>query len=408
MTRARSNGEGSIYWEPDRQCWRAAVTLPDGRRKTHRAKLKREAREWLDNALRAAAAGLLPPGRSPRLAAYLTDWLDNVASGRVRERTLLRYRQLLHKHVIPHLAKIALEKLTPQQIQALYRKLGQGEDAIAPQTIKHVHAVLRNALGHAVRLGLLARNPCELVDPPRVPAREMQTLDLAGVAQFLRAAAGDPLEALWTLAVTTGMRQGELLGLKWEDIDWETRSLTVRRSVCYLKGRGYVWDEPKSATGRRRIELLEIAVQALRRHKAAQDWRRRFMGDKWQEQGLVFTNTRGGPLLAANVYYRAFKPLLRRAGLPETLRFHDLRHTVASLLLADGTHPKIAQELLGHSSVRVTLDTYSHALPTLQREVMDRLEGRLGIVNALLDPRCTHVAPTPPVEDAQTEMRPKI
>lgn len=405
----RGNGEGSVYWEEDRKCWRAAVTLPDGRRKTHRAKLKREAREWLDNALRAAAAGMLPVGPSKKLGPFLTDWLENVAAAQVRERTHLRYSQLLNKHVIPHLGKTPLEKLAPQQIQALYRKLGQGDAAIAPQTIKHVHAVLRNALGHAVRLGILIRNPCEMVDPPRVPKREMQTLDLAGVAKLLRAAAGDPLEALWVLAVTTGMREGELLALKWDDIDWETRSLTIKRSVCYLKGRGYCWDEPKTAAGRRRVELLEMALQALRRHKTAQDERRRFMGaEKWQEQGLIFTNTTGGPLMAANVYYQRYKPLLKKAGLPETLRFHDLRHTVASLLLADGAHPKIAQELLGHSSVRITLDIYSHAIPTLQRETMERLEGRLGLVNTLLNPVAPPVAPTPDVESAQTAKRPKI
>jgi integrase len=215
------------------------------------------------------------------------------------------------------------------------------------------------------------------VRPPKVARAEPRVLSPEEARRLLDAARGDPLEALWVLALTTGVRQGELLGLKWSDIDLDGGRLHVRRTAYRLRGRGWVEAEPKSQTARRSVALTPLAVDALRRHKARQRAQRLRAGPLWEDRDLVFANAVGGYLEPQNLLRRAFWPLLQKAGLSR-LRFHDLRHSAATLLLAQGVHPKVVQELLGHSSISLTLDTYSHTVPDLQAEAAARLERLLG------------------------------
>jgi integrase len=201
------------------------------------------------------------------------------------------------------------------------------------------------------------------VDPPRVRTPEMRPLTPTEARELLQAAESNRLKALYVLAVTTGMRQGEILGLGWEDVDLEAGVVRVRRTLTLAKG-GPRLTEPKTRGSRRSIRLTTSAVEALERHRERQEGEGVAKGDEWNDMGLVFCTRRGTPIRRDNLHDKYWKPLLRRSGLPD-IRFHDLRHTCATLLLTKGVHPKIVSEMLGHSSIAITLDTYSHVIPGL-------------------------------------------
>jgi integrase len=214
-------------------------------------------------------------------------------------------------------------------------------------------------------VGFVARNVTALVDPPRVARREMHRLSPQQVRAILTAATGDRLEALWIVAITTGMRQGELLGLRWRDVDLDGRAVSVRASLERIAG-GLAFADPKTAHSRRRVSLTDVAIAALRRHRAVQLQDRLAAGSEWVDSDVVFATHAGRPLHASFVL-GAFRAMCVRAGVPR-IRFHDLRHTAATLLLGRGVHPKIVSEMLGHSTIAITLDLYSHVTPTMQRD----------------------------------------
>jgi integrase len=238
---------------------------------------------------------------------------------------------------------------------------------------------LHKALKQALRWGLVPRNVCEAVDPPRVHREEIRPLSPKQARALLTAAREDRLEALYVLAIHCGLRQGELLGLRWEDIDLEARTLQVRRTLTAAKD-GPAFTVPKTAKSRRSVNLTPGVVAALRRQRERQLEERKRLAELWHDQGLVFATEVGTPLHRGNLSSRSFKPLLEKAGLPSSVRFHDLRHTCATLLLSKGVHPKLVQDLLGHSNVSVTLDTYIHVLPGMGDQAAS------AIVDALCDP----------------------
>ena len=217
-------------------------------------------------------------------------------------------------------------------------------------------------------MGVVPRNVADAVDPPKTPKKEREYLSIKEVERLWEAARGDRFEALYVLAIVTGMRRGELLGLKWADVDLDRGVLAVRRA---LSTDGKTFTTPKNGKGRS-IQLTPQAVQALERHREAQADHRAKLGEIWKENGLVFPSTMGTPMNPDNLVSRSFKPLLRRAGLP-MIRFHDLRHTFGYLMIEAGEHPKIVQEILGHSQISLTLDTYSHILPGIQEGAIRRL-----------------------------------
>jgi integrase len=229
-------------------------------------------------------------------------------------------------------------------------------------------------LAQAQRWELVDDNAAALVDPPRPEPREMQALSPDEARRLLAAAAGDRLEALYTLAITTGMRQGELLGLRWRDVSLEQRSIRITGSLQYVPGRGLRVSAPKTARSRRNVLMSEVAAESLRRHAERQRLERSLVDD-WEENDLVFPNRLGRAMYATNLLDRSFACLLQQAAVPR-VRFHDLRHTAATLLLGQGVHPKVVSEMLGHTNTSITLDLYSHATPTMQREAagaFDRL-----------------------------------
>lgn len=367
MAGRRANQEGTITKRSDGR-WEARIMLDDGARKSFYGKTRQEVARKLAEALRDRDKGLPILGDRQTVAQYLESWLIVVKS-KVRPRTWKRYEQYVRVHMLPTIGGITLSKLTAQHIQALYAaRLAQGSSTT---TVRHLHMALHAALEAALRLGLVQRNVSDLVDPPRMRRGELVTLTPGQARSFLAAAEGDPLEALFVLAVTTGMRQGELLGLKWRAVDLDRGVIQVRATVQRTPD-GLGTAEPKTARSRRKLLITAHAIDALRRHRVRQAEQRLALGSAWEDNDRVFCNSIGRPIEAGNLLRRHYWPLLERAGLPR-MRFHDLRHTAASILLLQGIHPKVDSEMLGHSSVSITLDIYSHVLPDMQREAVDAM-----------------------------------
>jgi integrase len=379
MTGKRANGEGSIRRRADGR-YEAMVTLPDGKRKSFYGKTRAEASAALTAALRDLGQGVPIVAEKQTVAEYLAWWLNGAAHG-LAPRTLTRYRAHVMRNIAPALGRIRLAKLSPQPIQALYA--AKLEAGYAPGTVRQMHAVLRRALGEATRLGLVPRNVATLVKVPKPARHEMQVLSPDEARVLLAAVEGDRLEALYVLALTTGMRLGELLALRWSDIDLHaelhgtTSALHVRATLRFKNADTYFFEPPKTPKSRRRIGLGTTSVEALRQHRARQLEERLAAGAAWRDEDLVFCTPIGGALCGNHLSERDFRVLLARANLPR-IRFHDLRHTCATLLLRRGVHPKVVSELLGHSTVTMTLDRYSHVLPDMQQAAMEAMDGLLG------------------------------
>jgi integrase len=246
---------------------------------------------------------------------------------------------------------------------------------LAPATVNKLHVVLHKALDQAVKWNMIQRNPTKVVKAPRPTPKEMHPLSAEETRKLLEAARGDKLEALYVLAIHTGMRQGELLALKWQDVDLENATVSVRRTLTKNGGR-LLLGEPKTKKSRRTIQLTDEAVRALREHLARQVEHIQHRGDLYRDEGLIFASEVGTLINPTNLRQRSFASLLKRAGLPK-IRFHDLRHTCATLLLSCNVHPKFVQELLGHANIAITLDTYSHVIPGMGDYAVRAMEDAL-------------------------------
>ncbi len=367
----RGHGEGSIYQRSDGR-WAATISLEGGKRKTFYGKTRKEVQEQLKTALHQQQQRTLVTGPQQTVKQFLNQWLENHKST-IRVRSYERYEELVRLHIIPIVGHHQLQKLTAQHIQAFYtKKLNEG---LSPTTVNGIHAVIHKALDDAVRLGAIARNACDAVSPPRRAHYEIQPLSTEQSQQLLTAAKGHPLEALFALALTTGMRRGEILALKWQDINFSQNMLQVRRIFTRRPGNRYIEAEPKTEKSRRSIMLAPLVVELLKQQRVRQLEAKLQAGEAWQERGLVFCTSVGTPLNPSKVVER-FKTLLKKAGLPE-IRFHDLRHSAASILLSMGVHPKVVQELLGHNQIIMTMDIYSHVLPTMQKDAVNKLNDAL-------------------------------
>ncbi len=306
------------------------------------------------------------------LGEYLDRWLKDVLDT-VRQSTYQGYEYAIRPHIKPALGRIKLKDLSPAHARWFYRdRLDSG---LAPATVHKLHVVLHKALKAAVADGLVPRNVTAELKLPRITREEIDPLDAKGARRLLEAARGDRLEALYVLALNTGMRQGELLALKWEDIDLERSLVRVRRTLTH-SDKGFVLGEPKTKKSRRTIRLTAGSVQALRDHPTRQLEEMERVGSIYEPGGLMFATEAGTIINPSNLRNRSFKRLLKCAGL-RPIRFHDLRHTCATLLLSKDVNPKIVSEMLGHSSVSITLDIYSHLLPDMQEKAAQALEDAL-------------------------------
>jgi len=349
-----------------------------GKRKYHNKTIhgnKKAAEKYLNKVLRELDTGeFSEPSKEP-LSAYLERWLETAVRPRVRGKTFRSYQQVVRLYLIPLLGDIRIDKLTPLAIQAAYNKMT--EQGLSPRTVRYAHAILRNALEQAARWQMLRQNPAQHVDLPRQKKQEMQALSPAEAKRFLEAAVFNRWGVLFELMLNTGLRPGEALGLKWTDIDFDKGRLHVQRSLSRPRGDHWQLTEPKTARSRRTIPLPPSMLKSLREHKKSQLEERLSAGESYKDRGFVFATGTGEPLENRNVISQYFKPLLKQAGLPETIRLYDLRHTCATLLLAAGENPKVVSERLGHASVTLTLDTYSHVLPDMQEQATAKLEEML-------------------------------
>lgn len=366
----RGHGEGTITLRKDGR-YAVGISLENGKRKFYYAKSKKEALELLRRVQQEQQQGTLVEGPQQTLGQFLPEWLQTHKQS-IRPRSYERYESIIRLHLVPTLGKVKLQKLTAQHLDRLYaQKL---EEGLHPTTVTAIHNMLHTALDKAMRLGLLARNVCELVSPPRAVHREIKPLTLEQIHKLLEAAKGHSLETLFVLAVTTGMRRGELFGLKWQDIDFAKGVLHIRRALVRMPtGQGYKETEPKTEKSRRSIVLTSKAIGSLKEHRRQQEEIRATVGVAWQEHDYVFCTPVGTHLTPGHNGLVQLKGLLEKAGLPD-IRFHDLRHSTATLLLSEGVHPKVVQEILGHSEISMTMDTYSHVLPTMQKDAMSKLD----------------------------------
>jgi integrase len=368
----RANGEGSVFKRGNR--WVAQVGSGKNR-ETKYFETQKDANAWRHTIIEQRRQGLVFAGSKVSLSKFLDEWLV-VAKTSVRPNTYQQYSQVVHQHINPVLGEIVLRDLRPDHVQSLYtNKLANG---VSPNTTRMIHAVIHRALNHALKLGLVYRNVADSVTRPKVVRKEMKTLNDYQVRQLIQVAESEQMRLLLWVAVVTGLRQGELLGLKWSDLDWTSRRIQVQRQVQRRKGDGLVFCEPKSASGRRVIVLGKSTIEKLREYKNNQLKERILLGEKWQDYDLIFPSPIGTPLDPSNVL-KAYKDCLKRAGLPN-LRFHDLRHSAATLMLQQGVNPKIVSERLGHSDISLTLNTYSHVLPPMQEEAAEKMDDLLTLI----------------------------
>ena len=373
----RGNGEGSVFQIKSGRkegLWAGALSLPGGRRKILYGKTREEAGRKLTAMLREHHLGVLPKAGNLSVREYLSSWLE-AKEDTVRPSTFQRYRQIVVNDLIPILGKIRLERLSAAEVEYLLRaKRAAGQ---SPRTVFHLRAVLRTALNHARRQELIFKNAAELAQPPRVPHTPVKPLDPEQAGKLLEAVSGDRLSALYSVALALGLRQGEILGLKWEAVDLAAGTMHVVHGLQRIGGELRLV-EVKTRGSHRTLHLPASILAELRDHRQRQI-KEQLAAEYWEESGFVFTTEHGSPIES---YWlrRHFVKVLEKAGLAH-MRFYDLRHSCASLLLAQGIPLRSIMELLGHSSLSLTANTYTHLLPALQRETAqawDRLAAGFG------------------------------
>lgn len=366
-----ANGEGSIYARPDgRYDCKLPVWTPTGTKNLRTTKRdKTEARRWLTKkrAQRDEGTLLAFEARTLSVGAYLDRWLTTI-EGSVSRHTYRDYRDKVELHLKPALGRIRLQDLTALHLSTLYQAKRKTHSV---RTIQYIHTTIRKALEQAEAWDLVRKNVARFAKPPKTEHTERRYFTPDEARRFLAAVQGHKDEALYLLAVTTGMRRGELLGLKWSDIDLEARTLRVERSLDTQYGPAKE-NAPKRAASKRPISLFPEIIQSLQRHKQRQRLNKLRYGPKWQERGYVFTTRYGTPQRGSSVLSRGLKPLLAKADLPP-LTFHELRHSCATFFALLGVNPKTAMSMLGHSNIQTTLQHYTHVLDEMETEAGDKL-----------------------------------
>jgi integrase len=351
--RRRGRGEGSIYRRKDGR-WVGQYEV-GGKRRYVYGKTRKEVASKLTKAVADGNEGPIFDSDHLTVAQYLDRWLDSIRDT-VRESTWVRHEINVRVHVKPALGRVRLGKLNPLQVQSFYRcKLDQ---SLSAASVLKIHSTLSKSLKQAVRWRLEPLNVCMAVVLPCITKPEIQPLDAQQMKALLRAAQGTDLYALWVLMATTGVRVGEALGLRWEDLDLEARTLRVNRTV--YRGQSCL---PTTDSSRRTIKLSRVAAEALRQHPQQCEW--------------VFPTSRGTTINVNNLRYRSWKQLLERAHLPSGTWIHDLRHSAATLLLSKGVPIKVVSEMLGHSNVSITLSIYAHVLPDMQDGAAEAMDDAL-------------------------------
>lgn len=359
----RANGEGSIYQRKDGR-WTAAtyvLTLDGGRRRRQIYGATRKAvSKQLGELNSKTDRGIPAAVDSWTVESYATRWLEEITPTTLRPSTRANYAWVIRKYIVPLLGRNKLRGLRPDHVRKLHSEVL--ELSSSPSTVQLAHAVLRSMLSEAMREQYVDRNVALLTRPPRIEKADVVPWLAPEATTFLESVDGHPFAGLFTLALALGMRRGELLGLRWQDVDLNERKLHVRQTVQRLgRGEGLVMGPPKTARSRRSIPLPQLCVDALIARRRVQDEDRRVIREGWTELDLVFTTTIGTVVEPSNLR-RSFNRAIKLTGLRQ-IRFHDLRHTCASLLLAQGVPMRVVMEILGHSTMSITSDLYTHVSP---------------------------------------------
>ena len=367
----RSNQAGSIRHHTARDLWEARYVGADGRRHSVYATTRKAAQERLRVALTGADHGVRPVGQRLTTGAYLDAWLTTSVRIRCRPSTADNYATIVRAYLAPALARVPLAKLGLEHVARMLADLTARGD-LSSTTVRYAYSVLRIALGRALKQGKVLRNVCTLVDPPAPARHEISPLTAEQVGVFLAANADDRLGPLYTVAVGTGLRQGELLALRWQDVDLDGPTLAVAHTLT----RGTrTLAEPKTERAKRTLRLGSEVLGALREQRRRQLAARLAAGSRWRDQGYVFTSGTGAPLDGAFVL-RRFQAALEQARLPRQ-RFHDLRHATATLLLESGEELGVVSKVLGHSNIGTTANVYAHRTLAMSQRVAERLDAIL-------------------------------
>ena len=358
----RSKGEGSIYYWKKKGLWVSKITLPDGTARVKYGKLQKDVREHHLKALNDQRYGMLPKNDTITFGEFISNYMENVAKHTLRAKTMEANLSLIRSHIVPTIGMIKLVHLRPDHLQTLYSK--KLESGLSKRTVQYVHSIIHKILHQALLWGLVVRNVADLVKAPRPTRGKYTVLTPEQVHTFLNVVRSHRYYLIYVLAIYGGFREGEILAISKEDCDLHRGTITVNHTLSVIKG-GLQITEPKTEKSRRTVILPRTALAALKEHLNERGG------------GLIFTTSTDRPISPRNLV-RHFKSALKIAGLAD-MRFYDLRHTSASLLLAAGTNPKIVQERLGHSQIHLTLDTYSHVLHGLQEKAAEDMERILSI-----------------------------
>ncbi len=367
MAKKRGNNEGSISRRSNRT-WRAQISV-SGKRLSYSADTRTECQSWLYQKMVENHESSQYPQCEMLLHKFLLQWINSRKID-LRPKTVYQYEKLIKRYIIPRIGNFKLKEIDFNTMEGFYNELLKSEVSI--RQIRYIHAVLHSAFKKAIRSGLLSRNPADGVAIPRLQSKEMKVLDESQVSLFLIAAQYSRHYALYHLAIATGMREGEILGLRWDDLEWHSGTLHVCRQIQSIPGKGNVICEPKTKSGIRSIKFGEGLLHALREHKHRQELEIQEAGNRWLYNNLIFPSTRGTPLNISNLR-KDFQRTLKKAGL-EIIRFHDLRHTAASLMLNHNIPAIVVSKRLGHSKTSTTLDIYGHLLTGMQGEAASLMD----------------------------------
>lgn len=367
MAKKRANNEGTLYRQRNGH-WCAQVYL-DGKRISKSFHSQKEGSDWLKKMRGLVDDGLTYNNTRLTINEFMDNWITTIKTIR-RKSTWTHYESLTRRYIKPALGTIKLLSLRSEQVQFFYNDLQ--ERGVSIYTIDKIHAAFHAALEYTLRLGMINRNPAHYVKPPKITPKEMSILTDSQASAFLVTLQGHRWEALFHLAIVTGARQMELLGLKWTDVDWVRKVLKIERQLERADGNGVRFSPPKTKNGRRSINLGKRSMEILRIHHEKQQQLRKEAGDIWSEHGLIFTTNNGTPIHPRNLL-RDFRILLKDADLPQ-IRFHDLRHTAASLMLNNGIPVIVVSRRLGHAKASITLDVYEHLIPSMQAEAAELMD----------------------------------
>ena len=367
--RIRGKNEGSIF-KRENGTWRAQIYI-NGKRISYSAKTRQECQNWLRENLTLIDHGNIYENSDTTVNMFLAEWINKMEF-KLRSNTFYQYKQTISKHILPYLGNLKLKDLQASRIENFYIQLTKAE--VGVRTVRLVHSILHCAFEHAVRYGWLIKNPSHRVLLPRYRQKEMHVLEEHEVTKFLTSAQKSPYHALYHIALVTGMRQGEIFGLKWSDLDWNTGKLSIKRQVQHVPGKSWDFSEPKTRAGKRIINLGNNSLALLHTQYKRVIFLKQIAGKYWKENDLVFPSSVGSPLNPSNLR-KDFLKVLKDAGV-SIIRFHDLRHTAASLMLNHGIPIIVVSNILGHSKPSVTLDVYGHLYNEMQGQaskLMDEL-----------------------------------